>query len=98
MKKLIATIILMTATIASHASTKLVYSKAELEAANANNVPSIIDRYVTDTDRTSIITPNKVLFLLNGKPTTSVEPYLSSSDHVEVLSDGDSVVINVVTQ
>ncbi len=98
MKKFFAIATLMLATANSYANDKLVYSSAELEAAGAANVPGIVDRYVTDTNRTSLITPDKVLLLLNGRPVTAVDQYLDRSDRVEVLTDGDAVVINVVTK
>ncbi|MFZ7097240.1 hypothetical protein ACOPJQ_09135 [Luteimonas dalianensis] len=98
MKKLIAIAILMLFAGTSQADTKLTYSTAELEAAGANNVASIVERYVTDTDRTTLISPDKVLFLVDGRPVTSVDDQLPSSNRVEVLTDGDSVVINVVTK
>ncbi|MFZ7096404.1 hypothetical protein ACOPJQ_09155 [Luteimonas dalianensis] len=98
MKKLIAISILMLFAGTSQADAKLTYSTAELEAAGANNVASIVERYVTDTDRTTLISPDTVLFLVDGRPVTSVDDYLPSSNRVEVLTDGDSVVINVVTK
>ena len=98
MKKLIAVAVLTLCAAVSHANTKLTYLTAELEAAGAYDVPSIIERYVTDTDRTSLISPDKVLFLVDGRPVAAVDGHLPSSNRVEVLTDGDSVVINVITK
>lgn len=98
MKKLIVVAVLTLVAAVSHANTKLTYSTAELEAAGANDVPSIIERYVTDTDRTSLISPDKVLFLVDGRPVATVDAQLPNSNRVEVLTDGDSVVINVITK
>jgi hypothetical protein len=98
MKKLIVAALLGTIATTSYASTKLTYTKAELEASNANSVLGIINRYVTDTGRTTLIAQDKVLFLLDGRPVAEADDHLPSSDRVEVLTDGDSVIINVVTK
>jgi hypothetical protein len=98
MKKFITIATLTLIATVGHANTKLTFSTAELEAAGANSVAGIVERYVTDTDRTTLISPDKVLFLVDGRPVTSLDDHLPSSDRVEVLTDGDSVVINVVTK
>lgn len=97
MKKLVATAALLVAASPAHAA-KLTYTKADLEAAGANNVPGIVDRYLADSGRTSLIHPGKVLFLLDGRRVADAAAHLAKSDRVEVLSDGDSLVINVVTR
>ena len=97
MKTPIAIAALLVATFPAYAA-KLTYAKADLEAAGANNVPGIVDRYLADTGRTSLIHPAKVVFLLDGRRTEDAAAHLPKSDRVEVLSDGDSLVINVVTR
>ncbi|GAB6197527.1 hypothetical protein [Lysobacter xanthus] len=99
MKKLFASVALLVLTSTASAErvgTKLTYPKAELAPRNAYNVPSIVDRFSADTGRTSLINPSRVLFLLDGKASPAAASQLEKSDRVEVLSDGDSIVINVV--
>jgi len=98
MKKLFAVVALLSTATLAQAGTKLTYMKAQLVAEHADSVPGIVDKYLADTGRTTLINPVKVLFLLNGKPVPSVADKLKKSDRVEVLSNGDSVVINVVTK
>lgn len=97
MKTCIAVISLLAAAIPAHAA-RLTYTRADLEVAGAYNVPGIVDRYLADSGRTSLIHPGKVLFLLDGRRVEHAAGHLAKSDRVEVLDDGSSLVINVVTR
>lgn len=101
MKKLLAlTVLLAFASIASaeDVPTRLTYPKSELAPSNTYTIPDIVDLFLADTGRTSLIDPTKVLFLLDGKESSTAASQLDKSDRVEVLSDGDAIVINVVTK
>jgi len=93
-----ALLALTSAASAEDVATRLTYPKSELAPKNAYTIPDIVDRFLADTGRTSLIDPGKVLFLLDGKQSSTAASQLDKSDRVEVLSDGDSIVINVVTK
>ncbi|WP_462116666.1 hypothetical protein [Lysobacter xanthus] len=83
---------------AEQVGSKFVYPLSQLAEEHADNVPGIVDKFMADTGRTSLINPSKVLFLLNGQHADEVASKLKSADRVEVLYGGENVVINVITK
>lgn len=99
MKKLATLLVLALAPVLATlaGSSKLVYTHDQLEKEGDNNIPGIVDRYLADTGRTTLVSPDKFLLLLNGTPAADAARHLGTSDRVEVLTNGDALVINVVT-
>jgi hypothetical protein len=98
-KKIAATLLLVAMSFAAaHADTgKLVYTNEQLVKEEANSIPGIVEKYMGDTGRKSLIDPARFLLLLNGIPAQDAAKHLEKADRVEVLTDGESLVINVVT-
>ena len=100
MKKLaIASLLLLASTLAiAGESGKIVYMKEQLVKDGANSIHGIVDKYMADSGRTSLINPGNFILLLDGAPAPDAARQLDKSDRVEVLSNGDSVVVNIVTK
>lgn len=92
---LLAALFLAFATIGL-AADKVTYPTAELQVSGKNNVDDIVAQFVDDTDITTPVEPERMMFLVDGEAVEGLDGYLSESDRVEVMSDGTYIIINVV--
>ena len=98
MNQILAALTLAIATTTVFAVDKVTYPTAELQVSGKNNVNDIVAQFVEDTDRAEPVEPDQLMFLVDGRSVSSLESHLPESDRVEVMSDGTSVLINVVSE
>jgi len=98
MKRILITGLFVLYSTTCFGADRITYSTAELQVSGKNNVTDIVAQFVEDTDRTEPVEPDQLMFLVDGRSVSSLGPHLPESDRVEVMSDGTSVVINVVSE
>ncbi|MBY6205144.1 hypothetical protein [Halomonas denitrificans] len=98
MTRFFAPLVLLVLSMVAVAADKVVYSTAELQVSGKNDVDAIVAQFVEDTEATTPVEPERMMFLVDGEAVERLDDYLPRSDRVEVMSDGTYIIINVVMQ
>ena len=76
---------------------KSLYSSDQTSLENIKTIADVVQKHYEDTDRVTIQDPSKFLVLIDGQRVDTEIKDLPAHKQIEVLTNGDSLVINVMT-
>ena len=98
MTRIHASLLLLVLSAIGLAADTVAYSTAELQVSGTTNVDAVVAQFVEETETTTPVEPERMMFLVDGQLVERINDYLPRSDRVEVMSDGTYIIINVVMQ
>lgn len=93
---------LLSATAFAASSSKTTYKAADLAHAGVHTVSQVVEKYAADTGTIAPTDSGSTLVLVDGQRdplgATDADSKLATSKSVEVLSNGKSFVVNILTR